>query len=197
MLKPCRSLCDSVGSMSTPREAPHSPSSPPPSSQHPQTAEDVVQRNIDTIIQLEKAARAHRTVTDRIVDAISTFCGSLAFVWVHLGWFGLWIGTNLLHGPVVFDPYPFPLLMLLVSLEAIFLSTFILISENRDAQLSERRNLLDLQINLLAEQETTKILTMLKQIADKVGVDVSQDPTVQVLEQAGAFAIVLECIPRI
>jgi uncharacterized membrane protein len=149
----------------------------------PQTVEDVVQQNIDTIIQLDKSARAQRTASDRVVDAITTFCGSLSFVWVHAVWFGLWIGENLLRGRTGFDPYPFPLLTLIVSLEAIFLSTFILISQNRDLHLSERRNQLDLQINLLSEQENTKILTMLNQIADKLGVDVSQDPTVQVLEQ--------------
>jgi uncharacterized membrane protein len=181
--------------MRTPVEAPPSPASHSPSSPPPQTAEDVVQQNIETIVRLENATRAHRTLADRLVDAISAFCGSLAFVWVHLGWFGLWMGTNLLH-VVGFDPYPFPLLMLIVSLEAIFLSTFILISQNRDAHLSERRSQLDLQINLLAEQESTKILTMLKQIADKVGVDVSQDPTVQVLEQATEPAQLVEQIER-
>ena len=163
-----------------------SPLAPHPLSPYrqPRTVEDVVQQNINTIIQLEKSARTQRTVTDRIVDAITAFCGSFAFVWVHTVWFGGWIGANLIRGSAGFDPYPFPLLTLIVSLEAIFLSTFILISQNRDARLSERRNQLDLQINLLTEQENTKMLTMLKQIADKVGADVSQDPTLAVLEQA-------------
>ena len=161
-----------------------------------QTVEEVVQQNINTIIDLDKAARAQRTVTDRLVDAITAFCGSLAFVWVHLGWFGFWIGENLIRGSVGFDPYPFPLLTLIVSLEAILLSTFILISQNRDARLSERRNQLDLQINLLTEQENTKMLTMLKQIADKVGADVSQDPTLAVLEQATQPEKLIEQIER-
>jgi uncharacterized membrane protein len=162
----------------------------------PQTVEDVVQQNIDTIVHLDNAARAQRTLLARVVDAITAFCGSLPFVWAHTVWFGLWIGENLLRGRAGFDPYPFPLLTLIVSLEAIFLSTFILISQNRDLQLSERRNQLDLQINLLTEQENTKILTMLKQIADKVGVDVSQDPTVQVLEQATRPEKLVEQIER-
>jgi uncharacterized membrane protein len=161
------------------------PASPQPStSPQPQTVEDVVQQNIATIVQLDKSARAQRTILEQIVDAITAFCGSLSFVWTHTLWFGFWIGENLLRSGGGFDPYPFPLLTLIVSLEAIFLSTFILISQNRDLQLSERRSQLDLQINLLTEQENTKMLTMLKQIADKVGVDVSQNPTVQVLEQS-------------
>lgn len=88
--------------------------------------------------------------------------------------------------------YPFSLLTLIVSLEAIFLSTLILMSQNRDAHLSERRNQLDLQINLLTEQENTKMLTMLKQIADKVGADVSHDPTLAVLGQATQPAKLVE-----
>lgn len=178
--------------MPTPADAP-APSHP---YHQPQTVEDVVQQNIDTIIKLDHAARARRTATDRLVDAITAFCGSLAFVWVHAVWFGGWIGENLLSGSAGFDPYPFPLLTLIVSLEAIFLSTFVLISQNRDAQLSERRNQLDLQINLLTEQENTKMLTMLKQIADKIGVDVSHDPTVQVLEQSTQPEKLVEQIER-
>jgi uncharacterized membrane protein len=115
---------------------------------------------------------------------------------VHAVWFGGWIGENLLRGAAGFDPYPFPLLTLIVSLEAIFLSTFILISQNRDAQLSERRSQLDLQINLLTEQENTKMLTMLEQIAKKVGANVSQDPTLAVLEQATQPAELVEQIER-
>jgi len=172
------------------------PPSQAPSSPQPHTVEDVVQQNLDTILQLDKAARAQRTLPDRVVDAITAFCGSLAFVWVHAVWFGLWIGENLLHGRTGFDPYPFPLLTLMVSLEAIFLSTFILISQNRDLQLSERRNQLDLQINLLAEQENTKMLAVLSQIAEKVGVAVNQDPTMQVLEQATRPANLMEQIEQ-
>ncbi len=100
------------------------------------------------------------------------------------------------QSPKGFDPYPFPLLTLIVSLEAIFLSTFILISQNRDVRLSERRSQLDLQINLLTERENTKMLTMLKQIADKVGADVSQDPSLTVLEQVTEPAKLVEQIER-
>jgi len=70
----------------------------------------------------------------------------------------------------------------IVSPEAIILSTFILITENRQAAISERRNHLDLQINLLAEQENTKMLALLKRIADKVGVEYDDDPDVKILE---------------
>jgi uncharacterized membrane protein len=72
----------------------------------------------------------------------------------------------------------------MVSLEAIFLSTFILISQNHETRLSERGNQLDLQINLLTEQENTKMLRMLERIAEKVGANTADDPSLQVLDQA-------------
>src|SRR5207248_9379933 len=97
-------------------------------------------------------------------------------------WFGAWTVANLLpRSPLRFDPYPFQLLTLVVSLEAIFLSTFILISQNRQARLGDRRNHLDLQINLLSEQENTKMLSLLEQIAGRVGVSVTQDEELQVM----------------
>ena len=149
----------------------------------PKSVEDLTQRNVETILQLEETAKERRTSLDRFVDSITAFCGSFSFVWFHAVWFGLWIIYGLVRKDG-FDPFPFQLLTLIVSLEAIFLSTFILISQNRDMQLAERRNHLDLQINLLTEQENTKMLMMLKQIANKLGADVSQDPDVNVLEQA-------------
>ncbi len=150
----------------------------------PRTVEDVVQQNIETIVQLDESTRAQRTVMDRVVDSITAFCGSLTFVWAHLLWFSLWIAYSLGFGAASFDPYPFSLLTFTVSLEAIFLSTFILISQNRELKLIVRRSQLDLHINLLTEQENTKILMMLQRIADKIGADVNQDPDVKVLQQA-------------
>lgn len=162
----------------------------------PRTVEDVAQQNIEMIVQLDESARARRTVMDRGVDTITAFCGSLTFVWAHLLWFSLWIAYNLGFGAVSFDLYPFSLLTLIVSLEAIFLSTFILISQNRDLKLSERRSQLDLHINLLAEQENTKMLTMLQRIADKIGADVNQDPDIEVLQQATQPEKLVEQIER-
>src|SRR6185369_1717624 len=101
-----------------------------------------------------------------------------------VAWFGGWILMNTLPGVHHVDPFPFIFLTLLVSLEAIFLSTFILISQNEETRVTERRNALDLQINLLTEQENTQMLRMLEQIAKKVGVSFDDDPTVSVLEQA-------------
>jgi uncharacterized membrane protein len=118
-----------------------------------------------------------------VAEVIAGFCGSMTFVWVHVIWFGGWVILNLLPAVKHVDPFPFTFLTLVVSLEAIFLSTFILISQNHDSRVSEKRNHLDLQINLLSEQENTQILTILQQIAAKVGADVSHDSHAEVLEQ--------------
>jgi len=159
-------------------------------------AEEIVRANVRTIAELEEAAREARTLTDRVVDAISTFCGSLAFVYVHTLWFGVWIAVNIspaheLH----FDPFPFGLLTMIVSLEAIFLSTFILITQNRQSQMADRLNHLDLQINLLAEQENTKMLQMLEAIHKRLGIS-NEDPEVASLEQATKPEKVVQEIER-
>jgi uncharacterized membrane protein len=107
------------------------------------------------------------------------------FVWIHAVWYGVWIVANVaLPGRLRFDPFPFSLLTLVVSLEAIFLATFLLISQNRQSFLDQRRAHLDLQINLLAEQENTKMLELLEKIACKVGVDLGNDNTIQALAEA-------------
>ena len=158
--------------------------SPSPNYHEPRTVEEMTGRNVETIVQLEEAAKANRCKSDQIADVIANFCGSMPFVWVHLIWFGGWIIINILPGIGHFDPFPYTFLTLIVSLEAIFLSTFILISQNHETRLSERRNQLDLQINLLTEQENTKMLSILQRIAEKVGAKTGDDPSLQVLEQA-------------
>lgn len=142
---------------------------------------DLTQRNVERIRELEEAARQERTRSDVVAEVIANFCGSMTFVWVHIIWFGGWIMINFVPGLPHIDPFPFTFLTLVVSLEAIFLSTFILISQNHDARISERRNHLDLQINLLSEQENTKMIAMLQAIAAKVGAEVAEDPHLQAL----------------
>jgi uncharacterized membrane protein len=137
-----------------------------------------ISSNVGEIVDLENAQRRKRTLAEQLSEVIAGFCGSMTFVYVHIAWFGFWIVFND-FGNIAFDPYPYTFLTLVVSLEAIFLSTFILISQNHDTQLSERRNHLDLQINLLSEQENTKMLELLQKIAAKVGVN--SDPEVNAL----------------
>lgn len=136
---------------------------------------NVVERNIRTLIQLRMQAGRVRSFQDRIADAITAFSGRMAFVYVHIVWFGAWILLNEgLFGMQPFDPFPYGLLTTIVSLEAIFLSTFVLISQNRFTAEAERRAELDLHINLLAEHELTRALQMLQAIHDKLGIEVDE-----------------------
>ena len=105
----------------------------------PRTVEAVTERNVQTIAKLEEAAKANRSQANRLADKVASFCGSMTFVWVQVIWFGGWVFLNSLHGLKHFDPYPFTFLTFVVSLEAIFLSTFILISQNHETQ-RERRS---------------------------------------------------------
>jgi uncharacterized membrane protein len=150
----------------------------------PQSVADVTRENVNAMRQLEEAAMAKRTRADRAASLIARFCGSMPFIVIHVLVFAGWILFNAAPGFSHFDPYPFTFLTLVVSLEAIFLSTFILISQNYDMRISERRNQLDLQINLLSEQENTKMLQMLERIAVKVGAHDRADAQVRALEEA-------------
>src|SRR5207249_1655562 len=107
-----------------------------------------------------------------ISDSITRFAGSSLFIVLHIIWFTVWIILNLgsVHIIHSFDPYPFTFLTMVVSLEAIFLSIFVLISQNRMAHQADRRAHLDLQINLLAEQENTMMLRMLETLCERHGI---------------------------
>jgi uncharacterized membrane protein len=148
-----------------------------------ESVDQLTQRNVEAVLNLEEAAKEQRTRSELVAERIAKFCGSMRFVWVHVIWFSGWVFFNLMPGIKHIDPFPFTFLTLVVSLEAIFLSTFILISQNHDTQISERRNHLDLQINLLSEQENTKMIHMLQAIADRVGVDLSNDSELEKLRQ--------------
>lgn len=133
---------------------------------------NVIERNIRTIIYLRQKAADERALQDRIADAFTSFSGRMAFVYVHIAWFGAWILLNTGRlGVRPFDPFPYGLLTMIVSLEAIFLSTFVLISQNRLSEENEHRADLDLHIGLLTEHELTRVLQMLDAIQDKIGID--------------------------
>ncbi|MBD3359377.1 MAG: DUF1003 domain-containing protein [Candidatus Buchananbacteria bacterium] len=109
---------------------------------------------------IRKEIESNETLTDKISDAITDFCGSMNFIYIHIVWFAGWLIYNLsIENP--FDPFPFGLLTLIVSLEAILLATFILISQNRQSEVQDQRAELDYQIDLKSEKNTAEILTLL------------------------------------
>lgn len=132
----------------------------------------VVGKNISDIVEMRAEQKRRKGPQERVADGLTLFSGSMVFVYVHAIWFGFWILFNAgWLGNKPFDPYPYSLLTLIVSLEAIFLSTFVLISQNHASAIADKRADLDLQINLLAEHEVTHLLTLVDAIADHLGVE--------------------------
>jgi uncharacterized membrane protein len=158
----------------------------------------VIERNIRTIIRLRLKAARERTVHDRIADTITSLSGRMGFVYVHIVWFGLWILLNTGRvGVRAFDPFPYGLLTMIVSLEAIFLSTVVLISQNRLSGEIERRADLDLHIGLLTEHEVTRVLQMLDAIQRKMGIDDDESSELADLEMETKPEDVLAEIERL
>ncbi|HTK88770.1 MAG TPA: DUF1003 domain-containing protein [Verrucomicrobiae bacterium] len=133
--------------------------------------------NIEKIADLEATQLNQRSTIERVGDQLVAVAGTGTFALVHVIWFAGWIAVNLGWlrgwGPRIapFDPYPFSLLTMVVSLEAIFITIGVMISQNRMTRLSDRRAHLDLQINLLAEQESTATLRLLARIAERLGIE--------------------------
>jgi len=150
----------------------------------PRSVDELLRTNVESIHRLDAKALRRASTTDWLASRIERFAGSPHFVWVHVAWFAGWILANTVAPTKPFDPFPFTFLTLVVSLEAIFLSAFILMSQNAGARMSERRDQLDLQINLLTEQENTKMLKLLDRIARKLGIEDDGDPSIKVLEKA-------------
>lgn len=136
---------------------------------------NVVARNISVLLERRKQEEQKRTTEAKIADAITGFTGSMAFVYLHLAIFGVWIFWNLgLTGLKPFDP-SFVILAMEASVEAIFLSTFVLISQNRTSIQADKRAELDLQVSLLAEHELTQLIILVHAIANKIGVDIPEN----------------------
>jgi uncharacterized membrane protein len=119
----------------------------------------------------------HRSGLERLVDRLNQYASSTPFLVAHAVWFGVWIAWNTgLLGFRAFDPYPFGLLTMVVSLEAIFLSIFVLMAQQRESAIAELREELGLQVSLRVEQEVTKTLQLVAGLYTRMGHRVSDDP---------------------
>ncbi len=151
-------------------------------------------KNVRTIADIEAKAEAERSAIDRLSDRVSEFAGSTWFLVFHVIWFSLWVAVNTLTGKAI-DPYPFTFLTFLVSLEAIFLTSFVLISQNHLERQSHRRAALDLQINLLAEAEMTQVLRAVTRIAEHLGIEgVCDDPDSQEMASETDVAALVDAV---
>jgi uncharacterized membrane protein len=144
----------------------------------PKNAElaQVLDRNIQALLRRRQREEQAQRREDRLAARITAFTGSMAFVYLHLVFFGLWIVANV---PIVpwpkFDP-SFVILAMFASVEAIFLSTFVLITQNRMAALANKRDDLNLQISLLSEHEVTRLIKLVSQIAQRLEIEEGSNP---------------------
>jgi uncharacterized membrane protein len=113
---------------------------------------DLTERNVELIARMEKASEIHRTFGERLADFVAAWVGRWTFLLVQSALLVVWMLVNVVGWWMRWDPYPFVLLNLVLSFQAAFATPIILMSQNRQARLTDRRNHLDLQINLLAEQ---------------------------------------------
>ena len=137
----------------------------------------VVDRNIAALLSRRQKEEERKPAQERIADSITRFTGSMRFVYIHLVVFSNWILVNLGVIPQVapFDP-TLVVLAMVASVEAIFLSTFVLISQNKMQALADQRAELSLHISLLAEHEITRLLKLSAAIAERLGLEESQNP---------------------
>jgi len=135
--------------------------------------EELTRRNVAIIADMEKAANQVRTRGERVADRLATWVGSWPFLVIQTVILLVWIIVNVSAWVNHWDPYPFILLNLALSFQSAYAAPILMISQNRQARLSERRNHLDLQINMLAEQETTEILRLLRLLCEhsSIGLD--------------------------
>ncbi|MDB6122191.1 MAG: hypothetical protein JWQ71_1184 [Pedosphaera sp.] len=153
----------------------------------------VVERNIRALLERREAEERAKGWQERMADTITRFTGSMTFVYIHLVIYGLWIIINLGWIPFIpkFDP-TFVVLAMEASVEAIFLSTFVLITQNRMAALANKRSDLDLQISLLAEHEVTRLVQLVAAMGKKMGIEESHNPELNELARDVAPEKVLD-----
>jgi uncharacterized membrane protein len=154
-------------------------------------------RNIEALRQRRLREESASSAQDRIADAITRFSGSMLFVYIHLAVFGFWIVANLhwLPGVPAWDE-SFVVLAMVASVEAIFLSTFVLITQNRMTAAADKRADLDLQISLLTEHELTKVATLLDDMAKQLGVKTKVEGELKEVEEDVAPDSVLDQIEK-
>jgi len=156
----------------------------------------VVERNIEALLNRKKQEDKKRKTQDKVADAITRFAGSMAYVYIHLALYGIWVFWNL--GWLGLKPFDesFVVLAMIASVEAIFLSTFVLISQNRMAAQADKRAELDLQVSLLSEHEITHLIKLVRAIAEKMDIAESHNPEIDELAKNVAPEKVMDTVEQ-
>jgi uncharacterized membrane protein len=156
--------------------------------------EELTLQNVAVIAEMEKEAAQVRTRWDRVADRTAAWVGSWTFLVVQSTILGVWVILNLSASIQHWDPFPFVLLNLLLACQAAYAAPILMISQNRQAKLAERRNHLDLQINMLAEQENTEILRLLRLLCEHSGVPLGSGTVAHDFEQETKHAEIVRQI---
>ena len=135
------------------------------------------------IRSLKAKSDARRNSAEIVADWMTNTLGSIWFLALNILWFCTWILVNIgaIPGLSIFDPFPFGLLTMIVSLEAIILAIFVLISQNRASQVDDLREEIDLQVDIITEQELTKLIHMTSILMEKNGIDLRKDTELQTM----------------
>lgn len=150
----------------------------PLSNFNPFSPQENVSGRRKVIKSFKAKANAKRSGAEKFADGLTAKFGSVAFLGLNALWFLLWISwnTGIIPGVRAFDPFPFGLLTMVVSLEAIFLAIIVLISQNREARIAELREEIELQISTISEGEVTKLINLMVLMLEKQGVKIEEDP---------------------
>jgi uncharacterized membrane protein len=156
-----------------------------------------LRRNIEALHRRRDEEEARASTEERLARAITRFSGHMRFVYLHLAIYGCWIVANLgwIAGVRPWDP-TFVVLAMIASVEAIFLSTFILITQNRMAATAARRAELDVQITLLAEAEITKLVDLVSQIAERLDLSAGEGEEIEEMKRLVQPEAVLDAIEK-
>lgn len=162
----------------------------------PAATNSVLERNIEALLNREDQRNRQQSAPERLAAAVTRFTGSLYFVYIHLAVVGFWVAVNAGWTPLdKFDP-TFVLLATIASVEAIFLTSFVLITQNRMQADADRRADLDLQVSLLTEHELTRLITLVRKLAERADVDVSSDRELDEIQRDVAPERVLDTLEK-
>jgi uncharacterized membrane protein len=142
----------------------------------------LLDRNVRAVLEHAAEEERSKPTADRVAMAIWRIAGTMKFVYFHVIWFGLWAAVDLGWIPVIpnFDP-TFTILGTTAAVEAIFLAAFVLMAQLRMADTADKRNQLDVQVSLVAEQEITHILRLVTAMGERMGIEEARDPEIQEL----------------
>jgi len=172
------------------------PSFPSDSNTLQDQASAITQKNVETIARIQHEAEARRTWGEKVADAFASTVGSWPFLIIQTVLLAAWVTANVLHFIKPWDPYPFILLNLALSFQAAYASPIIMMSQNRQAKLADERNHLALQIALLAEQEDTETLLLLRKICTHLQITPDSEKESEGLAEKTDPSVLIEQIKK-